>query len=178
MCEIVKRAEHFARIAHSGQTRKGPRREPYVTHLEEVAEFVRRHGGDDVAIAAAWLHDTLEDCRAVTPLAIAEVFGPAIAGVVGELTDDKTLPKKRRKVLQVLNAPLKSRAAALVKLGDKASNVRAVGASRPVDWSHARCHDYVDWAEKVADGLPWPLPGARAELAARIAATRAELGPR
>jgi (p)ppGpp synthase/HD superfamily hydrolase len=178
MSDIIKRAEHFARIAHAAQTRKGSRREPYVTHLEEVADFVRRHGGDETTAAAAWLHDTIEDCQAVTPLAIVEVFGPEVAGVVRELTDDKTLPKALRKKLQVSSAPQKSERAALVKLGDKASNVRAVGQSRPVHWSHARCHAYVDWAESVTVALPWPLPEARAELAAQIAAARVELGQR
>ena len=176
MSDIVSRAAALARAAHAGHNRKGAAREPYVVHLEEVAAFVARHGGDETAVAAAWLHDTVEDCDAVGPADILRAFGPEIAAVVAELTDDKSLPKARRKALQVENAPKKSARAALVKLGDKTSNVAAVGRSRPADWDAARCRAYVDWAEAVAAALPQALPEARAELARAIAATRLALG--
>ena len=175
MSDIVNRAAAFARKSHAGQTRKGAAQEPYMSHVEEVADFVARHGGDDVAVAAAWLHDTVEDC-AVALGELARLFGAEVAGVVDELTDDKSLPKARRKELQVINAPKKSDRAALVKLGDKASNVRAVGLSRPKDWDLARCQAYLDWAGAVAAGLPQALPEARAELALAMAGTRARLG--
>lgn len=175
MSDIVSRAAAFARNAHAGQTRKGAAKEPYITHAEEVADFVARHGGDEIAVAAAWLHDTVEDC-AVAPADLVRLFGAEVAGVVAELTDDKSLPKARRKELQVITAPKKSERAALVKLGDKASNVRSVGRSRPEDWDLPRCRAYVDWAGAVAAGLPQALPDAREELALAMAETRARLG--
>ncbi|MDN0196833.1 HD domain-containing protein [Streptomyces sp. S.PNR 29] len=48
-----------ARAAHDGQTDKAGR--PYAEHLRAVAEGVRERGGDDDQIAAAWLHDAVED---------------------------------------------------------------------------------------------------------------------
>lgn len=54
-------AEAVARAAHAGQTDKAGR--PYAEHLQAVAEGVRRRGGDDEQIAAAWLHDAVEDGR-------------------------------------------------------------------------------------------------------------------
>ncbi|MEU3661612.1 HD domain-containing protein [Streptomyces sp. NPDC032940] len=51
--------EALARAAHAGQTDKAGR--PYAEHLLAVAEGVRRRGGDDEQIAAAWLHDAVED---------------------------------------------------------------------------------------------------------------------
>ncbi|MFJ8540529.1 HD domain-containing protein [Streptomyces sp. NPDC093586] len=51
--------EAVARAAHAGQTDKAGR--PYAEHLLAVAEGVRRRGGDDEQIAAAWLHDAVED---------------------------------------------------------------------------------------------------------------------
>ncbi|MFC8007598.1 HD domain-containing protein [Streptomyces olivaceus] len=51
--------EAVARAAHEGQTDKAGR--PYAEHLRAVAEGVRRRGGDDEQIAAAWLHDAVED---------------------------------------------------------------------------------------------------------------------
>ncbi|WP_372479228.1 HD domain-containing protein [Streptomyces griseocarneus] len=55
--------EAFARRAHAGQTDKAGR--PYAEHLAAVAEGVRERGGDEAQIAAAWLHDAVED-EAVT----------------------------------------------------------------------------------------------------------------
>ncbi|MGW4431063.1 HD domain-containing protein [Streptomyces tendae] len=51
--------EAIARAAHAGQTDKAGR--PYAEHLRAVAEGVRRRGGDEEQIAAAWLHDAVED---------------------------------------------------------------------------------------------------------------------
>ncbi|MFG3245333.1 HD domain-containing protein [Streptomyces sp. NPDC048187] len=51
--------EAIARAAHAGQTDKAGR--PYAEHLQAVAEGVRVRGGDDEQIAAAWLHDAVED---------------------------------------------------------------------------------------------------------------------
>ncbi|MFG2328644.1 HD domain-containing protein [Streptomyces sp. NPDC048604] len=51
--------EALARAAHEGQTDKAGR--PYAEHLRAVAEGVRARGGSDEQIAAAWLHDSVED---------------------------------------------------------------------------------------------------------------------
>ncbi|MFJ4731525.1 HD domain-containing protein [Streptomyces sp. NPDC088770] len=51
--------ETVARAAHEGQTDKAGR--PYAEHLRAVAEGVRSRGGDGEQIAAAWLHDSVED---------------------------------------------------------------------------------------------------------------------
>ncbi|MBT2413119.1 HD domain-containing protein [Streptomyces sp. ISL-12] len=51
--------EATARAAHAGRTDKAGR--PYAEHLAAVAEGVRRRGGDEEQIAAAWLHDAVED---------------------------------------------------------------------------------------------------------------------
>ncbi|MFI1961408.1 HD domain-containing protein [Streptomyces althioticus] len=51
--------EAAARAAHTGQTDKAGR--PYAEHLRAVAEGVRLRGGDHEQIAAAWLHDAVED---------------------------------------------------------------------------------------------------------------------
>ncbi|MFD5631492.1 MULTISPECIES: HD domain-containing protein [unclassified Streptomyces] len=51
--------EALARKAHAAQTDKAGR--PYAEHLQAVAEGVRERGGDDEQIAAAWLHDAVED---------------------------------------------------------------------------------------------------------------------
>ncbi|MBO7941107.1 HD domain-containing protein [Streptomyces sp. S9] len=55
----LSEVEALARAAHEGQTDKAGR--PYAEHLRAVAEGVRSRGGDDDQIAAAWLHDAVED---------------------------------------------------------------------------------------------------------------------
>ena len=61
MSDLISRAERFARVRHEGQFRKGKAKEPYTNHLVEVAALVERWSGSESAIAAAWLHDTVED---------------------------------------------------------------------------------------------------------------------
>ena len=145
---LTETARAFALRAHEGQTRKGAAAEPYAVHVAEVAELVALWGGGPEAVAAAWLHDTVEDCG-VTPEALDRRFGPRVAALVAELTDDKTLPKAERKRLQRVNAPGKSPDAALIKLADKTSNLRSLQNSPPAHWPAERQLAYVDWAADV-----------------------------
>ncbi len=169
--DIIAQARQFAETAHAGQTRKSAGQEPYVVHLEEVAELVTRFGGTETAIAAAWLHDTVEDCS-VMPEQISARFGAQIAAVVMELTDDKSLSKPQRKQMQLVNAPGKSADAALVKLCDKMSNVRAVGETPPVHWPAERRAAYLSWAEEVVGLLPQVPTAARTAFAQTLARSR------
>src|SRR5690348_15046224 len=118
-------AARFAAERHAGQKRKGEAGEPYINHLIEVAELVAC--SDDVLdtnlVMAAFLHDTVED-TAVTPQELEQLFGSDVASLVMEVTDDKSLPKKVRKALQVKNAHKKSSRAQSLKLADKISNLR------------------------------------------------------
>lgn len=150
VCTFALEALHFASERHTGQTRKGTRREPYINHLIEVAYLVSDavEGADRVAIAAAALHDTIED-TATTYDDLASVFGAEVADVVAEVTDDKSLDKVDRKRLQVERAQAKSARARLVKMADKISNVRSLAASPPASWPLPRRLQYVSWANSV-----------------------------
>ena len=154
MKDLIERAERFARVCHAGQCRKGAAKEPYTIHLEEVSSLVDAWGGSEEAIAAAWLHDTVEDCPPTSHKDLVAEFGDQVAGFVAELTDDKSLPKPKRKELQIENATKKTPEAALVKLADKTSNVRSIAKSPPEGWSLARRLQYIAWAEKVVSALP------------------------
>lgn len=148
----LARAYRFAAEAHVDEKRKGERGEPYVNHLVEVAEMVARAtGGADVdLIVAALMHDTVEDTK-VTPDVLSREFGARVAALVGEVTDDKSLPQAARKQAQIEHAPHLSRDAQIIKLADKISNVRDIIASPPKGWSKERRADYVDWARQVVD---------------------------
>ena len=109
-------------------------------------------GSDTNLVIAALLHDAIEDCEVPREL-IAETFGEDVASIVGEVTDDKSLPKEVRKDKEVETAPTKSQRAKLLKLADKTSNLRAVAASPPANWSVKRRKKYVDQSREVAKGL-------------------------
>ena len=155
MNDLISRAERFARVRHKGQFRKGKAQEPYTIHLEEVAVLVGRWSGSERAIAAAWLHDTVEDCPPTSLAELETLFSKEVADIVAELTDDKALPKASRKEQQIINAPKKSNEASLVKLADKTSNIGAIANSPPEHWSLERRIEYIGWANTVVGNLPF-----------------------
>lgn len=84
--DLEGRARAFARAAHSGQLRKYTKL-PYVTHCAAVADIVREVPGcTEEMIAAAWLHDTVEDCGTRIEELFVE-FGQEVANLVYWLTD-------------------------------------------------------------------------------------------
>ena len=98
---MVLAAAEYAAQAHRGQTRKGLSRRPYVEHVLSVAGTLTSHGiTDPLTLAAALLHDTIEDCGR-TRDELATVFGPEVADVVVEVSDDHRLPAWQRKKVQV-----------------------------------------------------------------------------
>src|ERR1700726_12809 len=105
----VLRAADAAARWHVHQRRKGAAQEPYINHLLEVASLVAdaTHGRDPEVVIAALLHDAIEDQQIPFEL-IAREFGDRVAGIVEEVTDDKSLDKAERKRLQVEQAPKKS----------------------------------------------------------------------
>ena len=147
-------AASFAAQRHTGHQRKGNDKQPYINHPLEVANLIANVGQvDDVdVLIAAILHDTVEDVG-VTKDDIVKQFGERVAGIVMEVTDDKTLPKEERKRLQVEHAPHLSPEAKLVKLGDKISNISDVMNNPPADWDLERRREYIEWGEKVVEGL-------------------------
>jgi (p)ppGpp synthase/HD superfamily hydrolase len=82
---LISRATAFAMRKHAGQSRKYSD-EPYMVHLLAVAELVSSIGASDKVVAAAILHDTLED-TATTVEELEREFGPEIASLVIEVTD-------------------------------------------------------------------------------------------
>jgi (p)ppGpp synthase/HD superfamily hydrolase len=157
---LFAHACRFAADCHTSQKRKGGAGEPYINHLAEVAELVAEATGgrDPELVAAAYLHDAVED-TAVTHEDLVERFGRDVADLVAEVTDDKSLPKAERKRLQVEHAPGLSRRAKILKLADKTSNLRALADSPPADWTKQRRRDYISWGRDVVAGLrgacPW-----------------------
>ena len=149
LVQLAQAADYAAR-QHIAQRRKGEAAEPYINHLTEVTSLLAEatDGNDVVLLMGGLLHDTLEDTDA-TYEDLLERFGPEVATLVAEVTDDKSLPKEERKRLQIEKTPAKSRRAKLLKLADKTSNLRSLVRSPPSGWAVERLRDYVVWAEAV-----------------------------
>jgi guanosine-3',5'-bis(diphosphate) 3'-pyrophosphohydrolase len=162
---LILRAATFAAERHRDQRRKGTDAAPYINHPLALANLLATCGVDDPAVlAAALLHDTVEDTE-TTPEELAEAFGGEVAAIVVEVTDDKTLPKAERKRMQIGHAAHLSDQAKLVKLADKVCNLHDLSHSPP-DWPLDRKREYFDWAPAVVD----QLRGTHARLEAMFAA--------
>lgn len=87
MTDVVTRAADFAKAAHESiDQRRKYTNAPYIVHPAAVAKTVSSVTNDLVTLAAAWLHDVVED----TPVSIEEIieeFGADIAALVADLTD-------------------------------------------------------------------------------------------
>lgn len=148
------RATQFAASKHRMQRRCDADATPYINHPISLADLLANEAriDDPVVICAALLHDTIEDTE-TTFEELVIVFGQEIAGVVLEVTDDKTLAKAERKRLQIEHAPNISPRAKLVKLADKICNLRDIEATPPPGWSVQRKDEYFAWAVQVVAGL-------------------------
>lgn len=158
---LILKAVAFAAHKHRDQRRKDKDASPYINHPIQLATVLWEEGGvtDPQVIAAALLHDTLEDTE-TTWHELRGEFGEEIADVVLEVTDTKWLRKEVRKRLQVSRAKHSSDMAKLVKLADKICNVRDIAAHPPANWPLERKRQYFEWAKEVVDRLR----GTHAEL--------------
>jgi len=149
---LVLQAAMFAAHKHKDQRRKDAKATPYINHPIALAEVLHTDGRvrDPIVIAAALLHDTIEDTE-TTYDELRGSFGEEVADTVVELTDTKFLGKELRKRLQITKAGRASERARQVKLADKICNLRDILASPPAEWSLARRQKYFDWAKEVVD---------------------------
>ena len=127
--DIIEKARVFATAAHgaAAQLRKYTM-EPYIVHPREVAGIVAQHGGSDVQVAAAWLHDVVED-TGVTIEVIREEFGTEVADLVGWLTDvsrPEQGNRATRKAIDRAHSAMAPAEAQTVKLADLISNCTSI----------------------------------------------------
>jgi GTP diphosphokinase / guanosine-3',5'-bis(diphosphate) 3'-diphosphatase len=176
---LLLRALSFAADRHRNQRRKDRFGSPYINHVIAVADLLANTGGvtDPVVLAAAILHDTVEDVG-VTFDELEAAFGAEVRGIVGEVTDDKTLPKPLRKQLQIDHAPGLSARAKLVKLADKIANVQDVIERPPVFWPRERREEYLTWSEAVVAGCRETNDALERLFDEEVARGRTRLGSR
>ena len=151
--DLAEKAVAFAQKWHQGQCRPNKSQEPKIDHMAEVAQLVTEAGGTDVEIAAAWLHDVVED-TAVTLNDVRQTFGEDVALVVDGLTDPPDfamMPLAQRKATQVERLKSKPHSVKLVKLADQSSNVKSVLEDPPLDWDAQKSLTYIEGAKQIAD---------------------------
>jgi (p)ppGpp synthase/HD superfamily hydrolase len=132
--DIIQKAKLFATVAHAavGQKRKYSG-DDYIVHPIRVARLVKEHGGTDEMIAAALLHDVIEDTH-VSPAMIAEEFGWVVFKLVLELTDTSKPEDGNRAVRKGIDAKrlgLASEQAQIIKLADLIDNSADIVANDP-----------------------------------------------
>ena len=124
----IEKAIIFATKAHAGTCRKG-KDKPYILHPIEAMEIVMRFTEDEDVLAAAVLHDTVED-TSVTVERLEKEFGPRVAALVASVSEDKKRERssestwkerKQETISQLRNAGYETK---LICLGDKLSNLR------------------------------------------------------
>jgi (p)ppGpp synthase/HD superfamily hydrolase len=123
--KLIKRALYFAAEKHASQFRKGGH-VPYIVHPMLVAFGVSTYTDDEEIIAAALLHDTIEDCTEVTEAVLQELFGERIAAFVAELSKSESdaiqtwVQKKEAYIEKIKNI---SKEAMLIVAVDKMVNM-------------------------------------------------------
>ncbi len=162
--DLLDRAIIFAVQAHAGTERRG-KGFPYIVHPLEAVEIVATMTPDQELLAAAALHDTVEDTD-ITVEQLREAFGDRIASLVASESDDvhegvceeDSWHARKRAAIERLSRA--SRDAKMVALGDKLSNMRAIARDYAVQgdalWNlfHAKDRKDHEWHYRgLADAL-------------------------
>ncbi len=120
---MIREAARFATKAHEGKLRKGSAI-PYIYHPMEVALCVAQMAADDEMVAAAYLHDVLED-TSTTAEELRLHFGNRVTALVQAETEDKSRSWEERKTHTVEHLPKSSRDVKILTLADKLCNLRS-----------------------------------------------------
>ncbi|BCL76319.1 guanosine-3',5'-bis(diphosphate) 3'-pyrophosphohydrolase [Jeongeupia sp. HS-3] len=132
--EFLARAFKFSEIAHRGQTRQSG--EPYISHPLAVATILTAWHLDAQALAAALMHDVVED-TGVSKLEITEKFGRHVADLVDGMSKLEKLEFQSKEMAQAENfrkmllAMARDLRVILIKLADRLHNMRTMDAMRP-----------------------------------------------
>jgi len=116
----------MARSAHHGSSRRG---DTNIGHPVAVAQLLSERGFGETVVAAALLHDAIED----TTLSVAEVaarFGPDVAELVAEMTENPKIQRYPARKAEARSRVLRDRRAAAIYAADKLANTRELLAAQ------------------------------------------------
>lgn len=167
--DLVTKAEVFARAAHGAiDQRRKYDGSAYVNHCAEVASILVEFATGPVSqeqIAAAWLHDTVEDTR-ITLDDIRDVFGPDVELLVEALTDvsrpedGNRRVRKQKDLDHTAAGPVEAKS---IKLADLISNSRSIVQHDP-DFARVYLHEKARILAVCEDADPGLLAEARRVL--------------
>lgn len=120
---MIQKAASYAAKAHEGVFRKGSNM-PYIVHPKEVAAIVAAMGGAPEEIAAAYLHDVIEDAG-ITYEQLLDEFGRTVADLVLAESEDKTKTWIERKQATIDRLRTAVREEKRITFADKLSNLRS-----------------------------------------------------
>ncbi|MGA2836748.1 MAG: bifunctional (p)ppGpp synthetase/guanosine-3',5'-bis(diphosphate) 3'-pyrophosphohydrolase [Acidimicrobiales bacterium] len=161
---MIVRAAETATVAHAGQTRRSG--EPYVTHPIAVAGIVADLGLDAQTVAAALLHDAVEDTGVTTEI-IERDFGPSVAVIVEGVTKldrlqfDSKEAQQAATVRKMLVAMANDWRVLIIKLADRLHNMRTLSVMP--EWKQRRTAQetldiYAPLAHRLGiQGIKWQL---------------------
>ena len=171
MTDIVARADAFAAKAHSAINHKRKYTgDDYIVHPREVAAIVATVPHTPEMLAAALLHDTVEDTGVGIETIRAE-FGAVVAGLVADLTDVSTPGggnRAIRKGIDLAHTAGASPSAKTIKLADLLSNTASIVAHDP-GFARVYLKEKAAMLEVMTDGDATLLARAKATLAAGLA---------
>lgn len=162
---LLDKAIIFATTAHSGTERRG-KGFPYIIHPLEAAAIVATISNDQELLAAAVLHDVVEDTP-VTVEEVEELFGHRVASLVAVESDivvegkDETESWHERKQAAMERLAAADMDAKVVAMGDKLSNMRAIHE----DWLRMGDEIWNRFHVKDKAAHEWHYRGLAASLA-------------
>jgi (p)ppGpp synthase/HD superfamily hydrolase len=123
---LLREALDTARRAHAGQIRNGSGGTPYIEHPIAVAELLAENGFGEQVLAAALLHDVVEESE-IEVAGLREDFGDRVASLVAALTDEETIENYReRKAEHRRQVDEAGADARTIYAADKLANIRAL----------------------------------------------------
>jgi GTP diphosphokinase / guanosine-3',5'-bis(diphosphate) 3'-diphosphatase len=146
---LLQGAFQMARSAHHGPSRRG---DTDIEHPLAVAQLLSREGFDEKVVAAALLHDTIED----TTLSVGEIadrFGPDVAEIVAEVTENPRIEGYPARKAEARSRVLSDRRAAAIYAADKLANTRELLAGQE-DISGERLDHYIKTLRFLSAGRP------------------------
>ena len=171
---LIMDAALFAADAHSSQVRTD-RGDPYINHLAEVAAMCASiEPFDPVLVAAAWLHDTVEDTDP-TEADIRSRFGGQVAALVLDVTDPPGLHGDARRERQIAHTAACGPRVRRLKLADKTSNVEELIGLPTERFDGPGNARYLDWSRRVVTVCRGVAPALEARFDRSAARLEAEI---
>jgi (p)ppGpp synthase/HD superfamily hydrolase len=122
MSILIKKAADIAAVAHKGQERKQGR-VPYIAHPAAVAIILARHGFSEEVIAAALVHDVLEDTD-FPESELRAAMGEEVMAIIGAVTNDDSLSWEEKKQKYIESVRAGSEEVKAVATADKIHNMQ------------------------------------------------------